>query len=209
MDRIEQLKQEVKQYFTSNCHGFDHTLRVYNFAIKIAQKENVDIEIIKATTLLHDIARDLETKENKQCHAEKGAEMCKPILKKLNFTEEQIKVISDAIKTHRFSKKQKPNSKIGEILQDADRLDVLGAIGIARVFTGGGERRKSIHNPKIKPAKEYTSTNNTSINHFYEKVLNIKPDTFHTETARQIAKSRYNYTKEFINRFLKEWDGKI
>ena len=174
MNRTAKLKQEVKKYFTHSSHGFDHVLRVYRLAVRIA---------------------------------EKGAEMCKPILEKLGYTAEQIKIISDAIRTHRYKNQLKPNSKVGEILQDADRLDLLGAIGVARIFTRGGERGSPLYDPNIKPDKVYRSGMSTAINHFYEKVLKVNSDSFHTETAKQIAKSRYIYSKQFVERFLKEWEG--
>ena len=208
-DKIEELKQEAKKYFTHSSHGFDHVLRVYQLAIRIAEKENADMECIKAAALLHDIARTNELNGSREGHAKKGAEMAEPILKKLEYSHEQIEIITDAIKTHRYKNQLKPKSKVGEILQDADRLDLLGAIGVARIFSRAGETGSPFHDPNIKPDEVYESNLSTALNHFYEKVFKIESDSFHTETAKQIAKSRFLYTKQFIDRFLKEWDGDI
>ncbi|MBD3355374.1 HD domain-containing protein [Candidatus Woesearchaeota archaeon] len=206
---MKELKKDIKEYFTHRSHGFDHVMRVYRVAVKIAEKEKADLKLVKAAALLHDIARTGELNGKDVCHAEKGAEMCIPILKKHNFKDDEIKIISDAIKTHRYKNQLKPVSKTGKILQDADRLDVLGTMGIARIFSRSGELNLPFYDPNQKPAEEYESRANTAINHFYEKILKITPDTFHTETAKKIAKSRYKYTKEFIQRFLKEWEGDI
>ena len=134
MKDIEELKKEVKSYFTHPSHGFDHVERVYRLAIRIAERENEDLELVKSAALLHDIARTNELNGKKECHAEKGAEIAAPILKKFGYTSEQIKIITDAIKTHRYKKQINPTTMTGKILQDADKLDALGAIIIARVF---------------------------------------------------------------------------
>ena len=111
MIKMEELKKEVRKYFTHASHGFDHVMRVYRMAVKIAEKENVDIGLIKAAALLHDIARTDELNGKKECHAEKGAEMAKPILEKFGYSNEQIEIISDAIRTHRYKNQLRPKSK--------------------------------------------------------------------------------------------------
>lgn len=211
MNQIEELKKEVEKYFEHASHGYDHVNRVYKMAIKIAKKEKIsaeDIELVKASALLHDIARTAELNGGTECHAEKGAEMAKPILEKFGYSSEKIEIISDAIRTHRYKNQINPKTKIGEVLQDADRLDCLGAIGISRILLRSGELRIPLHNLEIKPAEKYESKGSTTINHFYEKVLRITPDSFYTETAKKIAEKRYGYTKKFVEKFLKEWDGK-
>ena len=203
---FEELKKEVQKHFIHTSHGFDHVMRVYNLAVKIAEKEKADIECVKAAALLHDIARTDELNGKKICHAEKGAEMAIPILKKFDFSDNQIKIITDAIKTHRYKKQLTPNSLVGAILQDADRLDILGAVGIARVFSRAGEKGVPLHDSNISPVDDYKQSKyHTAFNHFYEKILKITPDTFKTKTAKKIAESRYAFTKNFIKTFLKEW----
>jgi uncharacterized protein len=206
---IEQLKEKLAKYFTDPSHGFDHTERVYRLAVRIAKQENVDLEIVQAAALLHDLARHLENPDKGICHAEESAKLAPEILKSINFPEEKIPKVVHAIEVHRYSKQLKAETKEAEILQDADRLDALGAIAIGRVFTRGGSKKRPLHDPSIKADEEYNvkTKAKTSINHFYEKILKIKPETFKTKLAQEIAKERYAYVKEFVERFEKEWKG--
>ena len=207
---IEKLKPKIEKYFSCTSHDFFHTQRVYNLATKIAKKEKADLEIVQAAALLHDIGRHKEEQDPTLCHAEESAKMAPEILKSIKFPKNKIEAVLYCIKVHRYSKGIKAETKEAEILQDADRLDALGAICIARVFSKGGEKKRLIYDPNIMPKKEYKSkTNTTSINHFYEKILKLKPETFKTETARNIAVERYKYTADFIERFKKEWNGEI
>ena len=105
-------------------------------------------------------------------------------------------------------KQKKAETKEAKILQDSDRLDALGAICIARVFMYNGHRNLPLYNPKVKPDKHYYGQDSNAINHFYEKILKIKPEKFHTKTARKIARKRYEFILEFLKRFKKEWKGK-
>ncbi|MFA6430117.1 MAG: HD domain-containing protein [Candidatus Paceibacterota bacterium] len=205
-----ELKKEIQPHFKlDGSHGFDHTERVFNMAIRLATKEKADINIVGISALLHDVARSKEDKNNNICHAEEGAEMAKIILEKYNLSEDKIKNIVHCIKAHRYSKRIKPETKEAKIIQDADRLDAIGAICIARVFGYSGKRDKPFHVSSIKPKTKYSGESETSINHFFEKILKIKPEGFHTKMARNIAKKRYKFTKDFVDRFLKEWEGKI
>lgn len=206
MDKAEELKQEAEKYFQHKSHGFDHVMRVYKLSMKIAEKENVDLDCMRAAALLHDIARSKEFGKD-FCHAQEGAKMAIPILQKLGYSEEQIETIADAIKTHRYKNQLAPNSKVGEILQDADRLDALGAIGCARIMMKSAESDVPLHDSSIPPKEKYDGKGTTTINHFYEKIFKIDPDSFKTETAKQIARERYDFTQQFVRRFEKEWDG--
>jgi len=207
---ILELKKEVQPYFKySGGHGFDHVERVYNMAVRIAKEEKADIDVVGIAALLHDIARHMEDTGGKDvCHAEEGANMAPKILKKYNLPKEKINNIIHCIRVHRYSLGLKPETKEAEIIQDADRLDSLGAICIARVFGYSGEKNRPFHVPKSRPKKKYAGPSETSINHFFEKILNIKPENFNTKLARQIAKKRYGFIKVFVDRFLNEWEGK-
>ena len=208
---LEELKDKIKHYFTDAGHTFDHTERVYHMAVKIAKDEKADLEIVKAAALLHDIGRPKENPDKEICHAEESAKMAPAILKKVGFPEEKIKGVLHAIKVHRYSKQLKAETKEAAILQDADRLDALGAVAIGRIFSYGGKKNRPMHNPnlKINPAYTVKSKAKTSMHHFYEKILKIKPETFHTRLARKIAKERYTFTKQFVSRFEKEWKGEL
>jgi uncharacterized protein len=207
---IELIKQEAEKYFElDGSHGFDHTERVYNMSLHLSEGENIDLDVIKVSALLHDIARHKEAKDENICHAIEGAKMAKDILERHNFPKEKIEKIVHCILVHRYSKQLKPESKEAEILQDSDRLDALGAICIARVFGYSGKKDRPFHIPSIPPKKEYNGESETSINHFFEKILKIKPEGFHTEKAKKIAKERYKFIEEFVKRFILEWEGKL
>ncbi len=205
-----ELKEKIQPYFEAGgSHDFSHTQRVYNLAVKIAEQENADLDVIKAAALLHDVARLKEDNNEINCHAEEGARIAKEILSKTKFPKEKIEPVCNAIRVHRFSKGLKPETKEAEILQDADRLDAIGAITIARVFATGGKRGRQMYNPKIPPYETYgNNPDTTSINHFHEKILKLKPETFKTQTAKEIAGKRYQFVENFIEQFKKEWDGK-
>ncbi len=206
---FDKLRERIKINFEKGgSHAFDHTERVYNLAVKIAKTENADLDVIKAAALLRDIARQAESNGKVKCHAEEGAKIAEGVLKEMGFAKEKINNIVYAIEVHRYSKGIKPETKEAAIIQDADRLDALGAICIARVFSYGGKNNRPLYDPKISPKKVYESDAETSLNHFYEKILNIKPQTFNTRTAQQIAKERYDFVVRFIDRFVNEWNGR-
>lgn len=202
----ENLRERIKIYFEngSGGHGLDHTNRVFKNSLIISKGENVDLDIIQVAALLHDVARLKEDEGEVKCHAEEGAKMARSILIEMEFPQEKIEGVIHAINVHRYSKNLKPESREAEILQDADRLDALGASAIARIMSRAGKASIPIYDPKIPPKKEYGGAATTAINHFYEKILKIKPETFKTEKAREIAVERYNFIKEFVDRFLEE-----
>jgi len=208
---ISELKKEIQpRFFSDISHGFDHTERVYNMAIKLAKHEKADLDVIEIAALLHDIARSKEENDKKICHADEGAKMAKNILKKYNLQSEKINNILHCIRVHRYSRGLKSETIEAKIIQDADRLDAIGAICVARVFAYSGKKNRPFHNTTIKPRDVYFgASSETSINHFFEKILKIKPEGFNTKKAKEIAKERYKFTKDFVGRFLKEWDGKI
>lgn len=200
----------AKTYFVNPAAGHDwsHVERVYNLAKKIGKAENANMEILEPAVLFHDIARKKEDSGEIACHAEEGAMMVKEILQKINYPDGLIDQISYAISVHRYRLNINPKTLEAKILQDADRLDALGAISIGRIFTYGGEHKRLMYDPKQPPKNYYNSDAATSLNHFFEKILHLKPETFKTETGKLIAKERYQYSKDFVERFLAEWEGK-
>jgi len=206
---FKELKEKIIPYFDKvGGHEIHHTERVYNLAVTIAKDESVDLDIIRAAALLHDIARLKESEKEVECHAEEGSKMAEEILKKTMFPKEKIKDVVYAIKVHRSSHKINPKTKEAAVLQDADRLDCLGAIIIGRVFSFDGQHGIPIYDPKIPPKEKYVPYGDSSgINHFYEKVFKLRPETFHTKLAKELAKKRYKFSKEFVEEFIKEWNG--
>lgn len=202
------LRERVKFAMENDgSHDFSHIERVYKLAMRIAKDEKVDLDIIKAAVYLHDIAKGKENRGEIECHAEGGAKMAEEILTELSFPKEKIPLVLECIRLHRYSKNLRAQTKEAEILQDADRLDALGAITIARIFMYNGYRGNPMYDPKKVPDKEYRGQETTAINHFYEKIFKLKPKTFKTKAAREIAKERYAFIREYVNRFLKEWNG--
>jgi len=206
---FEELKEKIQHYFdVSGGHEFDHTQRVYNISLSISKGEDVDMDVVKAAALIHDIVRAKEDSGEIECHAKKGAELAKEILSKTDFPKDKIDKVCEAIRVHRYSKGLKAKTKEAEILQDADRLDALGAVMIGRVFSRAGKRNRKLYVQSDIPEKVYKGKDSTAINHFYEKILKLKTETFKTKKAREIAKERYEFTEKFVKKFIEEWEGK-
>jgi len=205
---IKEIKKFYIGYGGLGGHGFDHVERVLKMAKLICGKESGDMEVVEAAALLHDIARALENDKNNLDHGEEGAKMAEKYLNKISFPKLKIKNVVHCIAVHRFSRGKKAETKEAKIIQDADRLDALGAIIIARVLAYNGLHKIPIYDPDIKPLKEYKGNHTTAINHFYEKILKITPSSFHTKTAQKIARKRYDFVVSFLKQFQKEWQGK-
>jgi len=206
---FNELKKEIQSYFEKGgSHAFDHTQRVFNMAVKLAEAEKADLDIVKASALLHDIARLKEDNNECECHAQEGCKLAKEILEKTGFPKEKIEKVCYAIEVHRHSTGIKPESKEAAIIQDADRLDALGAITIARMFSTGGKLGTPLYNPDIPFGKTYPGyKSDSTIHRFHAKILKITPEMFNTKLAKEIAKDRYKFVEEFLNRFMKEWEG--
>lgn len=207
---IENAKQYIKSFFESDFSGHDywHTIRVYNLASSIAKTENCDKELVYLGALLHDVddyklvGKDHEPFEN-----------AKKFLNGQNYSQEKIEMICHIISQVSFKGSDTviPDTIEGKIVQDADRLDAIGAIGVGRTFAYGGSKKIPMHIPNLKynenmTAEEYYNNVGTTINHFYEKLLKLK-DLMNTETAKEMAKHRHEYMEQFLNEFYNEWDG--
>jgi len=211
---IKNVKEYVKRNFEGESTGHDwwHSWRVWKLSKKINQKEGGDLFIIELSALLHDVAdykfHDGSTK--------KGLKKVKILLEGLGVEEKKINKICHIIKNISFKGagvRDKLKTKEGRIVQDADRLESLGAIGIARTFAYGGFLKREIHNPDIKSKfhksfKDYREYRGTSINHFYEKKLLLKK-RLNTKTAKRIAEKRHQFLKNYLKQFFKEWNVRI
>ena len=189
---------------------FYHTLRVYNLAKYITKFEECDIELVYLGALLHDVDDyKLVGKEKEPFYN------AKTFLKSLGYSNKKIEQICHIISQVSFKGKDTvvPDTIEGKIVQDADRLDAIGAIGIGRTFAYGGSHKIPMHIPNMEykenmSAEEYYENVGTTINHFYEKLLKLK-DLMNTETAKNMAKHRHEYMQEFLKEFYDEWEGKI
>lgn len=192
-------------------HDWFHTERVYKNALLIASEEKVDLLVVTLGALLHDIA-DSKFHDGDESV---GPKVAYEFLKTQDLSEERIHHIIKIIENISFkggNKNQSFHSSELAVVQDADRLDALGAIGIARTFNYGGFKNRAIFDPSIKPnltmsPSEYKRSDAPTINHFYEKLLLLK-DRMNTKTGKRIAEARHVFMHEFLQQFYAEWEGK-
>lgn len=197
----------AKKYFSKGSHGWDHTLRVHNMCLHIGNIENADIRVLELAAYLHDIAREEQDESNgKICHAEKGAELAEEILRKLDYDERVVSQVCHCIATHRFRKSYPPETKEARILYDADKLDSIGAIGIARAVAFSAEIGAVIHDKNVTDKQEDYSYSDCAYREFLVKLRKIK-DQMLTDEGKRIAKSRHEFMVEFFDRLNKEVDG--
>ncbi len=202
----------VKNQLTNAEGGHDwfHIERVYKNALLIAEEEDCDITIVKLGALLHDIA-DSKFHDGDEKIGPKTARI---FLESQNVSEDIISHVIAIIENISFKGgnfEKKFNSKELEIVQDADRLDAIGAIGIARTFNYGGFKNRVLYNPNIQPnlnmsKEEYKNSESPTLNHFYEKLLLLK-DKMNTETGKKIAQKRHDFMITYLSQFYAEWDG--
>ncbi|GAK90312.1 HD domain protein [Nonlabens ulvanivorans] len=192
-------------------HDWFHIERVWkNAKLIAAREENADLFIIELGALLHDIA-DSKFHDGDDTI---GPQVARKFLEEQNLSEDIILHVENIIKYISFKgghQEQKFKSKELDIIQDADRLDALGAIGIARTFNYSGFKNRTIYNPNIKPdlnmtVEQYKKSTAPTLNHFYEKLLLLK-DRMNTSTGKQLAQERHNYMEGFLNQFYAEWNG--
>lgn len=183
---FKKLRDRIKPFFKNGSgHGFDHTERVYKNALVISKEEDVDLDVVKVSALMHDICREDEESKNIKCHAEEGAKLSSEILNELGFPRDKIEKVEYSIRVHRYSGGIVPETIEAKILQDADRLDVLGAIAIARVFEYGGKRGRPSYRKGDLETSNLNEEDEGSLHHFYKKIFKITPEKFHTKKHRK------------------------
>lgn len=205
---INFVKEELQN--AEGGHDWFHIERVYKNALLISESENVDKTVVSLGALLHDIADSKFHNGDETVGPRKAGQF----LKSQNISEEIIVQVIKIIENVSFkggNKEQEFHSKELEVVQDADRLDALGAIGIARAFNYGGFKNRKLYDPEIKPnlnmtPSEYKVSDAPTINHFYEKLLLLK-DRMNTETGRKIAEERHVFMETFLKQFYAEWNG--
>lgn len=166
---FEKIKDRSEEFLRLSHHDKFHVDRVCRLAVRIAEEEKADLDVVRASVLLHDIARAMEDEGRIEDHAVEGAKMAREVLEEVGFPEEKIEKVVHCIQVHRFRKGVETETLEGKILQDADRLDIIGAIGLARVFARGGWGNKPIYDPSIPPKKEYDGKSDSCVNHIYTK----------------------------------------
>ena len=205
MKVLDSIKDEVIKIMNNDtAHDFDHVMRVYNNAQKIVKKENANPKLILSAVLLHDIVSYSKSSKRSKFSSIDSAKKSKIILKKYGFTNDEIIVISDAIAEHSFSQNKIPQTLEGKILQDADRLDALGAIGIARVFATSGSLNRSFYNIDDPFCNKRNPDDDIwAVDHFFNKLLKLE-SLMNTTSGKIEAKRRTMILKEFLKQLKQE-----
>ena len=209
-EQLKAMEQYAKRVLSSDVSGHDwsHIERVVNTTQTIAQAEGADLFICEAAALLHDVIDDKIVKDPAVALKE-----LKEFLTSIELTSEQIDAIESIITRMSFKnhKEQQELSLEGKVVQDADRLDGIGAIGIARVMCYSGSTGRPIHRPELKPREEltpeeYRNGKSTAIMHVYEKLLKLK-ELMNTDYGRELAKGRHAFLEMYLEQFYEEWEG--
>jgi len=190
-------------------HDWFHIERVWKLSKKIAEKEDCNVEVVELSALLHDIA-DPKFHNGDETLALK---ISREFLESQNASEDIIEQVLFVIKNISFKNRGEAPENLPielKIVQDADRIDAIGAIGIGRTFNFGGFKNNPMYDPDIQPSlnmtkEEYKKSNGTTINHFYEKLLLLK-DLMNTSEGKKIAEERHNFMLKFLDQFYKEWN---
>jgi len=212
-EQVEKTKVFVKETLKNAEGGHDwfHILRVFNNCSLISKKEEVDTFVVKLGALLHDIA---DSKFNNGDETV-GPKLARDFLKSIQVEKHVIEHVIQIIENISYNSSLDPSKTFKspelDVIQDADRLDALGAIGIARTFNYGGFKNRAIYNPDILPdlnmsKEEYKKSTDPTINHFYEKLLLLK-DLMNTNTGKQIAEKRHEFMEQYLEQFYAEWKG--
>ncbi len=208
------VQRYIKNKFEGEGSGHDwwHIYRVLKSSEQIAEHEDVDLFTVQLGALLHDIADWKFVNGDEEVGPRKATEL----MESLEVDALYISKVCDIIREISFKGagvKTPMSTKEGEVVQDADRLDAIGAIGIARTFAYGGNRNREIYNPDLAPEEHnsfeaYKKNEGHTINHFYEKLLLLK-DRMNTSYGKKLAQERHEYMEGFLSRFYSEWEGKL
>ncbi len=206
---IDRAAAYVREKFENEYSGHDwfHTLRVFKTATRIAEAEGADLVTVQLAALLHDVD---DRKLSPETYEDKAN--AREFLSENNVDAGKIEGICRIIGEISFAENCVPSTLESKCVQDADRLDAIGAIGIARAFAYGGNHNRLMYHPDVKPnlnmsKEEYVNSKSTTVNHFYEKLFKLT-DMMNTETAKSIAREREEYMRGFVDEFLNEWEGK-
>lgn len=206
---IDRAAAYVREKFENEYSGHDwfHTLRVFKTATRIAEAEGADLVTVQLAALLHDVD---DRKLSPETYEDKAN--AREFLSENNVDAGKIEGICRIIGEISFAENRVPATLEGKCVQDADRLDAIGAIGIARAFAYGGNHNRLMYHPDVKPnlnmsKEEYVNSKSTTVNHFYEKLFKLT-DMMNTETAKSIAMEREEFMRGFLAEFMDEWEGK-
>lgn len=207
---IEEIKAFAVKCFSGarGSHDLDHTQRVYNLCLHIGRVEGADLKVLEIAAYLHDVGRSYEDESKGQvCHGKKGAEMASELLAEYPLSDEQKANVIHCIRSHRFRGNHQPETLEAKVLFDADKLDAIGAVGIARAFLFAGEVGAKLHNPYVEPedTEPYTAED-TGYREYKVKLSKIK-DRMLTAEGRRVAEERHAFMEMFFQRFGAEYEG--
>ncbi|QPJ63498.1 MAG: HD domain-containing protein [Candidatus Nitronauta litoralis] len=210
---IEKARDFAKSHFAEDSSGHDwwHVHRVWNTSISLAESEGADRTIVEIAALLHDVA-DWKLSEDGE---EAGMKKIRALLEK-EMKSHEVDHVCNIVEniSYKGAGVSTPMATLeGKVVQDADRLDAIGAVGIARAFAYGGNRNRLIHDPEKPPVmhedfEAYKKNKGASINHFYEKLLLLK-DRMNTNSGRKMAVERHQFMEAYLEQFFKEWNGGV
>jgi uncharacterized protein len=211
MHTVEEIKDFATTCFSNarGSHDWDHTQRVFNLCMHIGRVEGANLEVLEIAAYLHDVGRSHEDESRGEaCHAEKGAEMARNLLKTYPTSDEQKANIIHCIRSHRFRGDQQPETLEAKVLFDADKLDAIGAMGIARTFLFAGEVGAKLHNPYVEPEDtEPYSEEDTGYREYKLKLSRIK-DRMLTTEGKRMAEERHTFMEMFFSRLTDEHEGR-
>lgn len=210
-DQLRHIKMAAQKYFNvaKGSHDWEHTLRVARLANVIGNALNADLVVLEAACYLHDIGRTRQDQsKGALCHAKESARLAAPLIENLRLEKHRRENILHCIESHRFRSRPAPSTLEAKVLFDADKLDGIGAVGIARAYLFAGELNACLHNPNLAPedAEPY-SRDDTGYREYVVKLSKVK-DRMLTDKGREIANERHAFMDLFFNRFLEEYDGK-
>lgn len=207
MPLLEDIRKEAEAMLAGRDPGHDmeHVSRVYAMAEQIGKEEGADLEILLASALLHDLVVHPKGSEKRSRSADDSAELAEKMLQKRGWFKDRIERVSYCIRSHSYSKNVNPATLEAKILQDADRLDALGAVGIARTFSVGGSEMRKFYNPADPFCETGRKPEDTkwTLDHFKAKLLKLE-GTMHTASARKIAHERTRFMEAFLAQLEKE-----
>jgi uncharacterized protein len=208
---LSAVEKMARRYFQGarGSHNWEHTLRVCRLCERIGTVEGVDMDVLLVAAYLHDIGRSFQDDSHGAvCHAEKGAHLAVPIVERLTLTAHQKENVLHCIRSHRYRSNHRPRTPEARVLFDADKLDAIGAVGVARAFLFAGEVGARLHgaDTKIEETQPY-SIDDTGYREFKVKLCKIK-DQILTREGQKLAAARHRIMVEFFNRFVEEYEGK-
>lgn len=201
---VEEVRQEARQFSSdaNPSHDWFHVERVEELAERISPAE-ADEEVLKLLVFLHDIGRAAEDRGEVEDHTDFTLEKSEEVLREHGFRQEVIEDVKHCIKAHRYSREEEPESLEAKILSDADNLDSIGAISIARTFSVCGERGNLLADPDLPAEEDSSESGENGLNHLKKKILNLRQE-FYTEKAREFTEERHRFVENYVERLEEE-----